>query len=111
VSAMSRRTPRLTTVVRFEWNALHVGDHVLAHDPRDVEMALLPGVVVMVQPVPGSNDVGIRVSGDDGQAMVLRPKRLAVHPDPRDTTEDCWRCNEITAAAARPAELTDAGVP
>jgi hypothetical protein len=106
--AVSRRTPRFTAVVRFEWNALHVGDRVLAHDPRDVEMALVPGVVVMVQTAPGSNDIGIRVTGEGGDAMVLRPKRLTVHPDPQDTSEDCWRCDEISAAAAQPAALTDA---
>jgi len=98
-------------MMKFEWNALHVGDHVLAHDPHDIEMHLVPGVVVMVQTMSGSNDIGIRFTGEGGEALVLRPKRLTVHADPRDTTEACWRCDEISAAAAQPADLAGAGVP
>ena len=74
---------------KLEWNALHVGDEVLVHDPRDAGLALLPGTVAMIDTATGSNDIGIRV---EGPRRVLRPARLAVHLAPLDGTERCWRC-------------------
>jgi hypothetical protein len=97
-------------MVRLEWNALRVGDHVLVHDPSDAEMQLLPGVVTMVQTVSGSNDIGIRVASGDGGFRVLRPTRLTVHPDPRDLTEECWRCDAIATKSAPRRDPVVAGV-
>jgi hypothetical protein len=82
-------------MIRLEWNALRVGDHVLVHDPRDAEARLLPGVVVDVDPLEGSHDLGIRVKAEREAAVVIRPKRLVVHQDPRDPSERCWRCDAI----------------
>jgi hypothetical protein len=86
-------------MVRLEWNALRVGDRVLVHDAGDPAMQLLPGVVAMVQRLQGRNDIGVRVAPRSGRLSVLRPSRLAVHSDPRDTTQDCWRCDAIAAGA------------
>jgi hypothetical protein len=88
-------------MVRLEWNALRVGDKVLVHDPGDPAMQLLPGVVAIVQTMHRSNDIGIRVASRSDRSSVLRPKRLAVHLDPRDTTEECWRCEDIAALGGR----------
>jgi hypothetical protein len=82
-------------MMRLEWNALRVGDHVLVHDPRDAEGRLLPGVVVDVETLDGSHDLGIRVKAEREAAVVIRPKRLVVHQDPRDPSERCWRCDAI----------------
>jgi hypothetical protein len=82
-------------MMRLEWNALRVGDHVLVHDPRDADARLLPGVVVEVDTIDGSNDLGIRIKADREAAAVVRPKRLVVHVDPRDPSERCWRCDTI----------------
>ena len=86
-------------MVRLEWNALRVGDKVLVHNPGDSSMRLVPGTVALVQSVRGPNDIGIRVAPKIGRQAVLRPGRLAVHLDPRDPTEECWRCESIAAMA------------
>ncbi len=88
-------------MMRLEWNALRVGDRVLVHDAVDPERHLLPGTVAVVETTAGaSNDVGVRVAYDAARTRVLRPKRLAVHLDPRDSTEDCWRCDSAVAGDA-----------
>jgi hypothetical protein len=82
-------------MITLEWNALRVGDRVLVHDPNDDEMQLLAGVVTIVQTAHGSNDLGIRVEREHGGSKVLRPARLAVHIDPRNPDDDCWRCHVV----------------
>jgi len=84
-------------MVRLEWNALRVGDKVLLHDPGDSSMRLVPGTVALVQSVQGPNEVAIRVVPKIGRQAVLRPSRLAVHLDPRDPDEACWRCEAVAA--------------
>ena len=84
-------------MLRLQWNALQVGDKVLVHDDADVSLRLQPGIVAMVQTARGSNDLGVRVTAVSGQVSVVRPSRLAVHLDPRDVTEECWRCDAIAA--------------
>jgi len=87
-------------MLRFQWNALRPGQRVNVHDPADHEMALIPGVVVMTESHfgrRGTNGVAIRVTGADGTTRVVRPSHLAVHLDPIDPGEPCWRCDEITA--------------
>jgi len=86
-------------VLRLHWNALQVGDKVLVHDDADISLRLQPGIVTMVQTAHGSNDLGVRVTGRDGQVSVVRPSRLSVHLDPRDASEECWRCDAIAARA------------
>jgi hypothetical protein len=80
-------------MIRIEWNALRVGDHVLVHDDADHDMPLNPGQVTMLKTAPGSNDVTIRISPTGGATTVVNPPRLAVHRDGFDRAEDCWRCS------------------
>ena len=80
-------------MLRLQWNALRVGDRVLVHDIGDSGLALTAGVVTVVQPGRGSNDVAIRLAGDRHTAgRVVSPQRLAVHQDPQGLDESCWRC-------------------
>jgi hypothetical protein len=85
-------------MLRFQWNALNVGDQVLVHDDHDHYGApLVEGIVTIVQPQTGANDVAIRISGASG---VIHPRRSAVHLiefGPRDT---CWRCQALGEATA-----------
>ena len=87
-------------MLRFDWNALRTGDDVLVHDPDTFEMALLPGVVAVVNSRRGQNDVGIRVFAR-GRTDVVWPARLAVHRVPRDPNERCWRCETVPELAGR----------
>lgn len=96
-------------MLRLQWNALQVGDRVLVHDDADISLRLQPGTVAMVQTAHRSNDVGVRVTGRNGQIGVVRPSRLSVHLDPRDATEECWRCAAIAARSG--PEAAAAGAP
>jgi hypothetical protein len=87
---------------RLEWNALHVGDRILMHDDHDPGLALLPGIVAIVDVTTGSNDIGVRV---DHPWRLLRPTRLAVHLDPLDASTDCWRCQATIAPVADETEV------
>ena len=98
-------------MLRLQWNALQVGDRVLVHDDADISLRLQPGIVAMVQTAHGSNDLGVRVTGRSGQVGVVRPSRLSVHLDPRDVTEDCWRCDAIAARAGSGREGAGASAP
>jgi hypothetical protein len=98
-------------VLRLQWNALQVGDKVLVHDDADASLRLQPGIVAMVQTAHGSNDLGVRVTGQSGHVSVVRPSRLSVHLDPRDVTEDCWRCDIIAARAGSGLEAAVASPP
>jgi hypothetical protein len=80
-------------MLRLQWNALRVGDRVLVHDVDDARLALTAGVVTLVQPGRGSNDVAIRLAGHGrARSRVVSPQRLAVHMDPQGMDEGCWRC-------------------
>lgn len=85
-------------MLTFQWNALRRGHRVSVHDPASTEMALVPGIVVMIETDAarkGANRVGIRVADDDGTSRILWPSYLAVHLDPLDQTEPCWRCHDL----------------
>ena len=98
-------------MLRLQWNALQVGDRVLVHDDADISLRLQPGIVAMVQTAHGSNDLGVRVTGRLGEVGVVRPSRLSVHLDPRDVTEDCWRCDAIAARAGSGLDGAGASTP
>jgi hypothetical protein len=90
-------------VTRREWNALRVGDHVLVHDDSDEEQPIVPGRVITVEPAPGTNDVGIRISPARGRSKVAHPRRFAVHPEELDPDRHCWRCDTHARSAAAEA--------
>lgn len=97
-------------MIRIEWNALRVGDHVLVHDDADRDMPLVPGQVTMLKTVPTANDVTIRISPVGSAPKVVHPRRLAVHLDPLDPAEDCWRCS-TRADTGRPPQRSAAPAP
>ena len=79
-------------MLKFEWNALRTGDRVLVHDPSSAQMALTPGAVALIDAHKGVNGLGIRVKAQGGEYVVWWPSHLAVHRDPRNPSESCWRC-------------------
>jgi hypothetical protein len=90
-------------MLKFEWNALRAGHRVVVHDPASADLTLLAGVVVTFDTHlarKGVNGVGIRVTDADGLTRILWPSYLAVHHDPHDPTEPCWRCQELTQRSA-----------
>jgi hypothetical protein len=90
-------------MLRYEWNALRVGDRVVVHDPVGTEFPLLAGTVAMVETTRSqraANGVGIHVPTDGGGHRVVWPSLLAAHHDPPDPSEDCWRCVALAEKAA-----------
>lgn len=79
-------------MIRHEWNALHVGQHVLVHDEDDPASPLVPGRVTEVEDASGSNHVTIRISPPGRRTRIVQPRRLAVHIDSGEPIERCWRC-------------------
>ncbi len=91
-------------MLKFQWNALRTGDHVLVHDVDDPKLALRAGVVALIDTRRSGRDVAIRYT--TGTLRLVRPGRFAVHFDPIDDDGDgCWRCNENPP----PTNDTDAG--
>ena len=89
-------------MLRFEWNALRIGDAVLVHDAMG-RFPTAPGTVTAVDTKTGrrgANGIGIRLGADDGY-RVLWPSFLAVHRDPYDPIDECWRCAGLAAVPAR----------
>lgn len=80
-------------MIRFQWNALRVGDHVRVHGDGGV---LQDGAVAFIDVLEGSNGVGIRVAGAGGNA-VRWPNRLAVHNPKGDVDDPCARCDAPTS--------------
>ena len=87
-------------MLRFEWNALRAGDHLLVHDPRTAEITITAGAVATVDTHKAANGVGIRIDG----AELLWPSYLAVHRDPIDPDDPCWRCQELAQRAVPPSD-------
>ena len=97
-------------MLKFEWNALRPGDPVIVHDLESSDLTLLPGVVMTVDTRAGRmlvNGVRIRVDGSDGVTRLLWPAYMAVHLEPLDPTEPCWRCEEMATKLERPAVTVD----
>lgn len=92
-------------MLKFEWNALRPGDNTLVHDSASADLALTPGVVAHVEVHRGGNGVGIRV-GAGASRRILWPSSLAVHRDPPESGQSCWRCQE-RGERAKPAALRD----
>lgn len=85
-------------MIRSEWNALRVGDHVLVHDEADPAMPMVAGRVVTVRAASGSNDVAIRIRSGRGRSRIAHPRRLAVHREELDPDGHCWRCDANAAS-------------
>lgn len=89
-------------MIRLEWNALRVGQHVLVHDEVDAASPLVPGRVTEVEPAAGFNIVTIRVSPPGERARIVQPTRLAVHLDSGEPAETCRRCESRYTLLRRP---------
>jgi len=87
-------------MLSLDWNALRAGDSVLVHAASGPGTSLSSGVVAQVNVLKSSNGVGIRVH-TDGQGSIIWPSRLAVHLDPPNPSEPCWRCTGIKARKLR----------
>ena len=65
---------------------------MLVHDARDADLGIRAGIVALVDVRNSSHDVGISLTTDTATARVVWPGRFAVHLDPIDDADDCWRC-------------------
>ena len=81
-------------MLKFQWNALRRGDHVLVHDVDDPKLALRAGVVALIDTQRSGHGVAIRYTTGTPPAHTVRPSRFAVHHDPTDDGDDCWRCSD-----------------
>jgi hypothetical protein len=84
-------------MLQFQWNALRRGDNVLVHDAGDRHLALTAGVVTLVDVNPSGHDVSVRLMAGTPNTRVVQPGRFAVHLDPVDADDDCWRCSDNPA--------------
>ncbi len=80
-------------MIRSYWNALRVDDEVCVHDDSDPGFAITDGKVAFVDTRAATNAITIRLTKPNATASLVRPKRLAVHLQDRDSGTDCWRCN------------------
>jgi hypothetical protein len=97
-------------MLRFQWNALRVGDEVAVHDDGNLHSPLARGTVKMVETGSGrrrESDVAIVVAGRSG---VMRPRTSAVHLID-DSTADCWRCHMLLAPRRRAEDRARVHVP
>jgi hypothetical protein len=62
--------------------------------PPDPDLRVRPGVVTLVDVRPSGHDVGIHLTTETPKARIVRPRRFAVHFDPMDDADDCWRCTD-----------------
>jgi hypothetical protein len=84
-------------MLRFQWDSLRRGDHVLVHDVSAPALGLRPGVVESVEASGARRDVAVRYSDGPDAGRVVRPGRFAIHPDPLLDAAGCWRCTEAQA--------------
>jgi len=84
-------------MLRFQWDSLRRGDHVLVHDVASPDLHLRPAVVALVDTAGSRCDVGVRFTDGSNESRVVRPGRFATHRDPLTDAADCWRCVEAQA--------------
>lgn len=84
-------------MIRDDWNALQVGDHVLVHDATDGGAPVVPGRVVKVRADQRINDIAIRIKPAGRRHTIVHPRRLAVHLEELDPDRRCWRCDAHAA--------------
>ena len=77
-------------MLQFQWNALRRG----VHDVGDAGLGLVAGVVTLIDVDPSGHDVSVRLMAGTPTTRVGQPGRFAVHLDPVDGDDDCWRCSD-----------------
>lgn len=70
---------------------------MLVHDASDAHLGLRAGVVTFVDTRRSGHDVGIRLTTGTPMTQTVWPGRFAVHVEPMDDDDDCWRCNDNRA--------------
>ena len=87
-------------MLRFQWDSLRRGDHILVHDVDSAELRLRPAVVQLVDSTGPRRDVAVRYTDGPDAGRLVRPGRFASHHDPLADPEvaACWRCVEAVAA-------------
>jgi hypothetical protein len=85
-------------MLRFQWDSLRRGDHVLVHDARCADLGLRPAVVTLIDAAGSRRDIAVRYSDGPDAGRVIRPGRFAIHTDPVSDVSDCWRCAEALAS-------------
>jgi hypothetical protein len=85
-------------MLRFQWDSLRRGDHILVHDVRAVDLGLRPAIVELVDSSGPRRDIAARYTDGTDAGRLVRPGRFAIHPDPLTGAPDCWRCVEAAAA-------------
>ena len=87
-------------MLRFQWNALRIGDEVTVHDDSNTASTPVGGTVALVErhaSFSHDSDVVIRIPGRRG---VIRPRKSAVHLT-NGWSAECWRCQQLAEPAAR----------
>ena len=85
-------------MLRFQWDSLRRGDHILVHDVHAVDLGLRPAIVELVDSSGPRRDIAARYTDGADAGRVVRPGRFASHPDPLTDEADCWRCAEVASA-------------
>lgn len=84
-------------MLKFDWNALRIGDRVLVHDAESPQLTLLPGIVTVIDARKGAKRAGVRFTGREAQRGIQWPSYPTMHRDPRDSADHCWRCEDLAA--------------
>jgi hypothetical protein len=96
-------------MLRFQWDSLRRGDHILVHDVRSVELGLRPAVVELglrpavvelVDSTGPRRDIAVRYIDGPDAGRVVRPGRFASHPAALDDADlgALSRCVDAIAA-------------
>jgi hypothetical protein len=86
-------------MLRFQWDSLRRGDHILVHDVHAPDLGLRPAVVELVDSSGPRRDIAARYTNGPDVGTVVRPGQFATHPVPLDRDADCWRADERIAAS------------
>jgi hypothetical protein len=86
-------------MLRFQWDSLRRGDHILFHDAGTADLTLRPAVVALVDST-GRREVAVRCADGPDAGRVVRPGRFASHIVPLADADvaACWRCTDASAA-------------
>ena len=58
-------------MLRFQWDSLRRGDHVLVHDAAQPDLGLRPGDVMFVDTRPSGHDVAVRYTNGSDTGRVV----------------------------------------
>jgi hypothetical protein len=86
-------------MLRFQWDSLRRGDHILVHDSAQQDLDLRPAVVVLVDASRRGHRLAVRYTDGPDRGHVVRPGRFATHFDPISDETACWRCEDLALTA------------